>query len=288
MVPFRVRLDNAGLNNTVPSVKFVVEALPGSRAQVDRSVVDLDARGKGFRVYSLADVVEGSNAFFEKKFDYRVAPPNGKAIDGMLRARIPRTALHIELPRDEAITDEDHVEVVGAVHPNATLRINEQDVSSVDGYFGVNVPLETIGDHDIEILAHAREQLPHHIVRHVRRVKDYEDEAAHFSADPRVTYHAIAKHPELFEEQNIRIVGKVYNVGVHEGHGVLQMLARECDRHERCPFWVALPTSAEAKVGDWVQVLGVFRGEQQFRSQSGEITSVPRIDAAFVLPAEGK
>jgi hypothetical protein len=61
---------------------------------------------------------------------------------------------------------------------------------------------------------------------------------------------------------------------------------RACPHGERCPLWVSYPAATELTVDSWVRVLGVVQGEQQFRSETEEVKSVPKVEAVFLLPAK--
>ena len=72
-----------------------------------------------------------------------------------------------------------------------------------------------------------------------------------------------------------------------QGSSVVQLLARDCPRGDQCPVWVEYPASTDLTAGRDVRVYGTVGGEQQFRSESGRTNTVPRIDAAFLVPAGG-
>jgi hypothetical protein len=77
-------------------------------------------------------------------------------------------------------------------------------------------------------------------------------------------------------------------VTVSEGRTVLQMLARDCPSGQRCPLWVTYPAATDITADQWVRVLGTVAGEQQFRSESNRVLTVPRVDAVFVLPSDDR
>jgi hypothetical protein len=63
------------------------------------------------------------------------------------------------------------------------------------------------------------------------------------------------------------------------------MLVRGCTRTDRCPLWVTYAPADPVEPGAVVRVVGVAGGTQQFRAESGETRTVPRIDATYVVPA---
>ncbi|HEX5658953.1 MAG TPA: hypothetical protein VFX59_17285, partial [Polyangiales bacterium] len=106
--------------------------------------------------------------------------------------------------------------------------------------------------------------------------------AASFKADSAISYARIAQNPVIYRGQNVAIEGRVYNVEVKAGASHLQMLARDCPS-QRCPMWVELPQATEVTVDSWVRVLGQVAGEQQFRSEKGQVHTVPSVRAQYVL-----
>ena len=67
----------------------------------------------------------------------------------------------------------------------------------------------------------------------------------------------------------------------------MQILVRDCPEGDQCPLWVTFPAATTVELRERVRVFGTVAGEQQFRSQSGQIRTVPRVDATFILPGEG-
>jgi hypothetical protein len=90
----------------------------------------------------------------------------------------------------------------------------------------------------------------------------------------------------MYRGQHAAFEGRIYNAHVEGGRSALQILVRECPRGERCPLWVNYPAATEFTKDDWVRVLGVLQGEQQFRADDDQVRSVPKLDAVFLLPAK--
>lgn len=283
LVPFRVRFDRSGLRKNPMTLDFVVEALPGSRVEVDGEGLMLDADGHG-RKPMMVETASLEQSPYEHIVHYKIDPPEGDSIDGVLRAHIPLTALQLDLPADHAITQEDTVEVVGATHAQAKLTVNGEPVAlEEDGRFRKAVTLPNPGTHTIEVVTQEPRRLPRRVLRRVYRVTNVKQEVRRFQADPRVTYRLIAAEPLPYRGQHIRIVGRVFSAHVDNGQSVLQMHARECEK-EMCPLWVVLPTVMEVTLGSMVTVLGVVAGEQPFKAPDGKVSKVPRIDALLAVP----
>jgi uncharacterized membrane protein YcgQ (UPF0703/DUF1980 family) len=135
------------------------------------------------------------------------------------------------------------------------------------------------------VVALSEGKAPRSVALSVQRVEDLAKAAAGFEPDRSLTYAKIAQNPAIYRGQRVELEGRVYNVNVEGGKSALQVLVRACPRGERCPLWVSYPSATELTVNSWVRVLGVVEGEQQFRSETEEVKSVPKVEAAFLLPA---
>ncbi|UJR79449.1 zinc-ribbon domain-containing protein [Sandaracinus amylolyticus] len=281
----RVRADLSTLDAADPAITVVVEALPGSTATLDGQPLALDAQGRGSRAYPIAAITPGADGSLAHQARWTVQPPSGEAAEGTLDTRVPLTTIQIDRPGDQIVTDRDRIEIAGAVPPQATVTIDGQTVSVNEGRFLHVYPLAQVGDATPRIVARAPGRAPVTRTITIRRVADLAREAASFEFDRALTYARIAQAPAHFQGQRVALEGRVYNVDVQSGRSVLQMLVRDCPAGQRCPLWVTYPAATEVTVESWVRVLGTVAGEQQFRSESGQVRTVPRVDATYVLPA---
>jgi hypothetical protein len=126
---------------------------------------------------------------------------------------------------------------------------------------------------------------PREVVVGIRRVPDLRRAASEVVVDRSLGYEQLALDPEAMRGRLVALEGQVYNADVQDGRGVLQMLVRGCTRTDRCPLWVTYAPADPIEAGAVVRVVGVAGGTQQFRAESDETRTVPRIDANFVVPA---
>ncbi len=286
-VEYRVRADLATLTATPPAITVVVDALPGSTIVLDAQPLPLDAAGHGVRAYPIATLTPDASGTLSLTAHYTITPPApAAAATGTLSSRVPTTVLHVERPADTATTDQPSIVVGGITQAGATVTIEGVAATvSADGHFSATLPLAAVGVHELHVAATLAGRAPASALIHVERVADLGRAAAAFPVDRTLTYARLAAAPASFVGQHVAIEGRVYNVDLQDGHGVLQMLARECVGAPRCPLWVTHPAIRDIALESWVRVVGTVAGEQQFVSQSGEVRTVPRIDAVFVLPS---
>lgn len=280
----RVRADLGALAQVPPAIDVVVEAPPGSEASLDGEPLTLDDRGRGKRRIAIEGADASAEGVVEHIVRYRVVPPEGEAAQGELRTRIPLSTMQLDRPGAQVVTEKDSVEVAGAVAPGSTVTVAGEEVEVNLGRFLTTHPLPELGEHTIEVVARAPSKAPRVERIQVRRVADLAAEAEGFEVNASLTYARIIQNPTTYRGQKVELIGDVYNVDVSNGRSVLQMLVEPCP-DERCPLWVTYPAATDTQLRDRVRVLGTVAGEQQFRSQRGEIRTVPRVDATFLLPA---
>ena len=286
-VRYRVRADLSGLGREPPSIDVVVDALPGSEVTLDSEPVALDADGHGSRTYPVASAEgDAAEAAFEREIRYRVKLPDESPEEGIVRVRVPYAQMQLDRPGTDVVTDREAIEIAGAVHESAHVTVDGTPAEVRNGRFVLRYPLPAPGEHTPRVVTHQPGRAPRVTTIRIRRVEDMAREAASFVPDDGMTYARIAQNPDIYRGQKVALEGRVYNVAVAAGRSDLQILVRDCPSGQRCPLWVSYPAATDVTVNQWVRVLGTVGGEQQFRSETNRVISVPRVDARFVLPLE--
>lgn len=281
---YRVRPDLTGLEADPPVLAIVVNALPGSTVMVDDEPLLIDATGHGRKEVPLGTGHEGPA--LERTFRYRVVlPAEGGARDGQVQVRVPYTTMQIDRPGESVVTDSEAIEVAGQVHPEARVTVDGALVPVNEGRFLHRLPLPAVGERTVVVLARQPGKAPRRRELQIRRVADLAAEASGYEVDRSITYARLGADPNTYRGRHVAFEGRVYNVQVAAGRSELQILVRGCPRGQRCPLWVTYPSATEAELHSFVRVLGEVAGEQQFRSRSGEVITVPKVDATYVLPA---
>ncbi len=283
-VDSRVTLDTAPLRAGKAVVDVVVAALPGSKVWLDGQPVTLDAQGRAVRSDPLQLAAGAGTA--EHVVKYRVEPPSGEPAVGELRATIAVTMMQIDRPGAQTVTDHDTIEIAGAADKDGHVTVDGQPVELSAGRFLDHYALPHTGDYAIEVVAMAPGKAPRSVTLQVQRVESLVKAAEAFEVDRSLTYAKIAQNPTIYRGQHVSLEGRIYNASVEGGHSSLQVLVRQCPSGDRCPLWISYPGASELTVDDWVRVLGTVAGEQQFRAESGEVKSVPKVEAVFLLPAK--
>jgi hypothetical protein len=215
---------------------------------------------------------------------YAITPPGGAVAQGTVTTQIPVTTMQIDRPGLSLVTDRDSVELAGAVDPAATVTVDGTPVPVTAGRFLYRLTLAALGPHTPRIVASAPGKAPQTVTLDIRRVADLAAEARSFAFDATLTYARLKPAVRTYVGQRLALEGRIFNVEISGGRSVVQILARDCPRGERCPVWVTYPAATELTVGGWVRVLGTVAGEQQYRTQADSLNTDPKVDAAFLLP----
>jgi hypothetical protein len=285
---YRVYTDLSELDADPPAITVHVEARPGSKVMLDGKPLRLGEDGHASRRFELkAQHPSGPNAKLEHSVRYAINAPDGDEADqGRVRTEIPYTSLQIDRPGPDVVTDRKKIEIAGAAHAKAKVTIEGTPVEVTEGRFVHDFPLPETGTYTPTIVARRSGFAPRREELTIRRVEDLEQEAAEFDADPSLTYARIDRNPNVYKGRKVEFTGRVYNVGKDGDTHFLQMLVRQCSGGQRCSLWVVYRPAHPVTRGNWVRVLGKVAGKQQFRSESGAVREVPRVDATFVIPTK--
>jgi hypothetical protein len=283
-VAYRVFPDLEGLDEAPPRLRVRVIAPPRTMVELGGAELRLDAEGRGFRDFPV-DGARDEHSLLQT-VSYRILPPGGSVEAGEVRARLPFATLAIDRPGRALVTDRAYVEVEGAAQAAATVTVGGTVVPVVAGHFKHRVGLDELGAHRIEIMAREAGAVSHREVVEVRRVADLAAEAGSYPVDASLTYAAVAADPAAHRGEHVSFEGLVYNVEIHRGRSMLQVLVSHCGEARRCPLWVTYPAATEVELNGWVRVLGEVDGEQHFRTAGApdHVVTVPRVRAVYVLP----
>lgn len=284
-VEYRIGVDTGPLEAGKAAVDVVISALPGTKVQLDGQPLKLDDEGRGVQSYPL-DVAAGPDGVIDHKVKYRIQPPSGEAVVDELLTRITVTRLAIDSPGDALVTDAETVEIAGSVDEGTVVTIDGENVPVKAGRFLQTYPLAKEGVFEPKIAAQLAGRAPKHAQLRVERVADLAVAAEDFRPNPDLDYAKVSQNAATYKGQKAQFEGRVINVMVRGQKSVLQMLVRKCPSGWNCSLWVNFPAGTRVETDTWVRVLGTLDGEQQFRSESNEVVSVPKLKAAFVLPSK--
>jgi hypothetical protein len=281
---YRVRPDLSGLTASAPSYALLFEVVPGARVEVDGTALAPDPQGKLLHTVPLAQALASGPSH---TVEFRVVAGDGAPEVGRVTTTLPVSALTVDRPADGAVVEADSIECAGAADAGATLTINGQVVALTGDRFLHRVALPERKDYTLEIVASALGKAPTTLHRAIRRVASLQAEIDAFAAtvDRALVYARISTNPTIYRGQHARFTGKVFNARTEAGVTTLQILlhSRDCPEGMRCSLWALYRGETDARIGDWVDVLGALDGEQSYQTTRGERLTVPKIDARFVV-----
>jgi hypothetical protein len=285
-VSYRLLVDTSALRDGRSSIDVKMSALPGTLIMLEGEMVTLNASGQATKTFPIDVTRAGKGGVIDHVIHYRVQAPQAEAVIDELHTRIPVALMQIDRPGTDLITDNESVEIIGAVGRDTSVSVDGKQVTVKDGRFAYRLPLSKPGEFKPRITASAPGKAPLHLTLKVTRVRDLEQAAREFDVDKTLNYAKISPNPAAVRGRPVAIEGRVYAVDTRAGSSVIQMLARPCPSGQRCSLWVVDPQAGEVSVDRWVRVLGVVDGEQQFRSEKNEVVTVPKIVARYILPAK--
>jgi len=284
VLKYRVRPDLAGLTGPAPSYALVFEVVPGARVEVDGVALTPGPGGRLVHTVPLAQALASGPAH---TVQFRVVAAEGTPEVGRVTTTLPVSTLTLDRPADGAVVEADSIECAGAADAGATVTINGQVVTLSGDRFLHRVALPERKDYTLEIVATTPGKAPTTLRRSVRRVASLAAEIAAFAAtvDRALVFARISTNPTIYRGQHARFTGKVFNARTEAGETTLQILlhSRDCPEGMRCSLWVAYRGETDARIGDWVDVLGTLDGEQSYQTTRGERLTVPKIEARFVV-----
>jgi hypothetical protein len=283
---YRVTVDTSPLHTGKGAIDVVVSALPGSRAWIGGEELKLDAQGRAARRETLEANALRDAKVIEHVASYRVQPPGQEPQVGQITTKVPITALAIDRPGLQIVTDADSIEIAGSVDADATVTVAGEPIAVQEGRFLHRFALPNAGKHTPEVIARSTGKAPRAVVLEIERVEDLAAAARGFAADASLSYAKIAQNPAIYAGQKAAYEGRIYNVSVDAGRSVLQMLVRECPAGVRCPLWVEYGAATELTVDKWVRAVGTISGAQQFRAENDAVQTVPKLDAFVLVPIE--
>jgi len=283
---YRVTVDTAPLQTGKGAIDVVVSALPGSKVWIGGEELALDAEGRAQRRDVLEASVLKDGKAVEHVVSYRVQPPSQEPQVGQIKTVVPITALQIDRPGLEIVTEADAIEIAGTVEPDSTVTLNGEPIAVQGGRFLHRLALPSVGKHTPELVARVTGKAPRTVTLNIERVNDLASAARAFAPDASLGYSKIAQNPAIYAGQKAQFEGRIYNVSVDGGRSVLQMLVRDCPAGVRCPLWVEYGAATDLTVERWVRAVGTLSGAQKFRAENDSEQTVPSLTAVVLVPIE--
>lgn len=287
---FRAVADLSGLKAQPPHYAVRFQVMEGTKLKVAGQSVELDQQG----VYvhrvpldeALAGAVDaGKSVVHRVPFTVQVKgdPPRSESVD----TAIPRTPLRIQAPTKGAIVDVASIACVGQTDPAAEVLVNGEKVAQTKGRFTHEVPLPSVGEHQIEVIAEAPGKVRQVQRIKVRRTATLTPLIREFAAtvDLSLTYPRVMKNLDELRGRPIRFHGQIVALEARPSETFMQLLVDEgCPADERCSIHVTYGGTTKVERFAKVTVYGNLSGRWEGKTRGGKALVMPSIQARFVVP----
>jgi hypothetical protein len=142
------------------------------------------------------------------------------------------------------------IDCAGATEPNALVQVNGQPVEVRNSRFLASVPLPTVGDNVVRVVASSPGKAPRTTEVHVRRVESLRAELERFarSSDASLTYAKLAANPAMYAGRPVVMHGRIFNLHTERGQTDMQIaVVRDCPAGAKCTVWVTLHGETDAQ-----------------------------------------
>lgn len=283
-VDFLLHVDTNLAGAEPPQFRVEVKALRGTKLSMERQAIRLKG-GRGSRTYPVTDwqTPVSDGAPWSRILPYTVERTDGRSVQGELKVDIPYTSVEILQPGLDVTTDEDSVTIKGKTSADAEVFIDGKKVPLRGILFTREVKLTHRGVERPMLIVSSPRKLPRVLTLQVRKVRSERLEAERFGAETLPAYSSILSTPEDFRGRRVSFLGTIYGMQRATEGTTFQVRSEACDGDAPCVFWVFLPSMTEFNEGDDVRVYGTLMGIQNYRSRRKGHSTMPRVDAAFVL-----
>lgn len=284
-IQYRVRGDVSAITESVPRLRVLVDALPGSSVRLANDALVLDSRGHGVYDIDVSAELTGPESVvkvLDRRVAYSVKPPDSDTLQGEVSFRLGIVPLLVEAPGASITTEASKFVLAGRTQKGATVSVSERPLSvDAEGRFAQEMNVSKVGETTIVLRSSAPNSAPRLVPIRVRRVASLAEEATRFRSQATTSYAAIATDIERKQGWKVALDGKVLEAK-KQAHSTLLVL----DTSSGCPKRPCLSRIVHGapsawNVGQAVSVFGTLKGA--IDAPGG--TRVPEIAADFLLKA---
>jgi hypothetical protein len=263
-VAYRIWPELGALEDPVPAVRVMVEAMPGSVVTVQGKPVALGDGGRGVVKVEVADQLMGLSReakSLEKDIAYTVAVKGGAPESGKLTVRVGIASLSLESPGPHMVTDQATFMLAGRTAKGGGLLVAGRPIAvTPDGAFAQLMNISTVGSTEVELRASAPPLAPRLAKIGVRRVASLTAEAKDVEGKATSTYADALAKGDAATGTAVAWKAEVLQAST-QGHQVIAVInvASGCARRP-CQARMVVPGGAPLATGDKVSVYGRIAG----------------------------
>jgi hypothetical protein len=285
-VEYRIRPDTSTLGGDQPRLTLKVSAIPGSKVEIARQLVALDAQGNGEIAVDLSGQLIGPASevtTFEQAVAYSIAPPSGKLYEGELAFKIGVTPLLLEAPGIDTVTDLERFMLAGRTTKGAELWVAGTTIAvDATGRFAQLMSIDSVGETRVTVRATERGLAPRFAAFRLQRVENLEREVAarrHKAVPLAQVTNSVGDHVG----STVFVSGRVEEARM-DGHRSLIILQADGECGGRsCLVRLVYGGLRKLSRGENITAIGRLQGTVGAPSEAPGIGEVPEVDVSLLL-----
>jgi hypothetical protein len=220
-IEFRVRGSTDELAQETPKVAIVVNALAGSKLEIDGKPVATDPSGASsrfeFDVSSELTGPEASVKLLERVVPYKATSPSGAVQSGKVEIRLGITPLVVDAPGTSIIVGGKDIVLAGRTAPGAVLKVGSREVTlDPEGRFVSKQPLSP-GDNTFVVRSTLKDHAPRLVKVQVRRSDNLEREGSLARAMAQASYAEVVRAGDSAAGRVVALEGQLFDLR-HDGY----------------------------------------------------------------------
>jgi hypothetical protein len=285
-VEYRIRPDTSTLGGDQPRLTLKISALPGSKVEIARQLVALDAQGNGEIAVDLSGQLIGPASevtTFEQAIAYSIAPPSGKVYEGELAFKIGVTPLVLEAPGVDTITDLERFMLAGRTTKGAELWVAGTTISvDAAGRFAQLMSIDSVGETRVTLRATEPGLAPRFASFRLQRVESLENEFA-IRRRKAVPLARVSANVADHMGSTVIVSGRVEEARL-DGHRALIILQSDGDCGGRsCLVRLVYGGLKKVSRGENITAIGRLQGTVGAPNAAPGSGEVPEVDVSLLL-----
>lgn len=288
-----IKDDLGGLGSDKPFITVRFEIAPEVRLSVEGQPAAVTGGAYAHKIFmdKLPLTKESDSGFIMHSVPFQLIDATGGVEQGEHVVAIPLSKLQIDRPAPNAKVATETVTCSGVSEEGATISINDKPVAVSAVGFSTTVPLRTLGEHLVTVVAKTPNKAPRTKTLKLTRVESLTPliEAWSKDLDNKLDYPTIGRDPKAYVGKKVKLNGRVVNINTVKGVTAFILYVGEgCPAKSKCAVYVVFKGETEAGLQSWVNVFGTVRGTHAVDMQNGVKIEVPAVDAEFVVKSSPK
>ena len=285
-VDYRVRADLSTLSEMIPTVRVLVDALPGSTVSIGERSVTLSDQGDAQVDFDVSSELKGEDngvRRLERRIPYTVTPPGGSRQTGDVIVQLGITPLVVDAPGTSITVETPTFVLAGRTAKGSSVTVEGRPLAvDPEGRFAQVMNVSSVGATTVTLRSTAPDHAPRLFPLEVRRVQSFAQEAAKLRTQVTTSYASIETDLDRKRDWKVALDGSVLERSNLEHSTLFLFDVKSGCQKTPCLARVAYGAKSELVPGDKIGVFGRVQGAVDGPRKDSKI---PEISADFVLKA---